>query len=112
MLTLPLAVCLWLPSWPDPTYLAGATAGAGPLGAPVAATNFLEHQTGRVFTTYWWGDYLIYKHIPVFVDGRTDLYFGTEILQTYSMCQRDRRPGPRVPPLGRPLGHVERGLAA
>ena len=36
-----------------------------------------------MFTTYWWGDYLIYRHIPVFVDGRTDLYFGTDILQTY-----------------------------
>jgi hypothetical protein len=60
----------------------GATATGGPLGPPVAATNFLEHQPGRVFTTYWWGDYLIYRHIPVFDDGRTDLYFGTDILQT------------------------------
>ena len=71
-------------SWP-------ARPGRGHRGAvaraPVAATNFLEHQSGRVFTTYWWGDYLIYRHIPVFVDGRTDLYFGTDILQTYSECR-------------------------
>ncbi len=78
----------------------------------MAATNFLEHQTGRVFTTYWWGDYLIYRHIPVFVDGRTDLYFGTE--HPADLAQRVRRyrqPGPGVPPLGRPLGHVEPGFA-
>jgi hypothetical protein len=53
------------------------------MGTPVAATSFLKHQTGRVFTTYWWGDYTIYEGIPVFVDGRTDMYFGTGILETY-----------------------------
>ena len=53
------------------------------MGAPLAATKFLKHQTGRVFTTYWWGDYMIYEGIPVFVDGRTDMYFGTDILETY-----------------------------
>ncbi|HUC15846.1 MAG TPA: hypothetical protein VMS00_15455 [Acidimicrobiales bacterium] len=26
---------------------------------------------------------MIYEHIPVIVDGRTDMYFGTGILQTY-----------------------------
>jgi hypothetical protein len=83
VLTLPLAVVLVVALVAGPHVSAGATAEGGPLGAPVAATNFLEHQTGRVFTTYWWGDYLIYRHIPVFVDGRTDLYFGTGILQTW-----------------------------
>ena len=53
------------------------------MGTPVAATKFLKHQSGRVFTTYWWGDYMIYEGIPVFVDGRTDMYFGTDILETY-----------------------------
>ena len=83
VLTLPLAGVLVVALVAGPHVSAGATAEGGPLGAPVAATNFLEHQTGRVFTTYWWGDYLIYRHIPVFVDGRTDLYFGTGILQTW-----------------------------
>ncbi len=66
-----------------PSCTAGAPARGGSLGNPVAAAHFLEHQKGRVFTTYWWSDYLIYRHIPVFVDGRTDLYFGTDILSTY-----------------------------
>jgi hypothetical protein len=83
VLTLPLAAVLVVALVAGPHVSAGATAEGGPLGAPVPATNFLEHQTGRVFTTYWWGDYLIYRHIPVFVDGRTDLYFGTGILQTW-----------------------------
>lgn len=60
-----------------------AQSGTGSLATPVAATNFLARQGGRVFTTYWWSDYLVYRHIPVFVDGRTDLYFGTGVLRTY-----------------------------
>jgi hypothetical protein len=83
VLTLPLTGVLVAALLLGPHVSAGATAKGGQFGAPVAATNFLEHQTGRVFTTYWWGDYLIYRHIPVFVDGRTDLFFGTDILQTY-----------------------------
>jgi hypothetical protein len=83
VLTLPLAAVLVVAILAGSYVSPGATAEGGSLGAPVAATNFLEHQSGRVFTTYWWGDYLIYRHIPVFVDGRTDLYFGTDILQTY-----------------------------
>jgi hypothetical protein len=83
VLALPLAAVLVVSLLVGPYVSPGATAKGGPLGAPVAATNFLQHQSGRVFTTYWWGDYLIYRHLPVFVDGRTDLYFGTNVLQTY-----------------------------
>lgn len=50
---------------------------------PVDAVAYLEHRPGRVFATYWWGDYLTYVGVPVFVDGRTDLYFGSGILQRY-----------------------------
>ncbi|HXW80898.1 MAG TPA: hypothetical protein VEJ84_15455, partial [Acidimicrobiales bacterium] len=84
VVSLPLAVVLAVALLAGPHVPAGAPARGGPLGNPVAATNFLERQTGRVFTTYWWSDYLIYRHIPVFVDGRTDLYFGTDILSTYA----------------------------
>ncbi len=62
---------------------AGAPQRSGALAAPVAAATFLRAQTGRVFSTYTWNDYLISRQIPVFVDGRTDLYFGTGILTTY-----------------------------
>ena len=83
VLTLPLAGVLVAALVLGPHVSPGDTEIGGALGAPVAGTNFLEHQSGRVFTTYWWSDYLIYRHIPVFVDGRTDLYFGTNILPSY-----------------------------
>jgi hypothetical protein len=84
LLTLPVAavVCLIFLAGPH-TAANTPTKGDGTLGTPVAATAFLKHQTGRVFTTYWWSDYLIYEDIPVFVDGRTDVYFGSGILETY-----------------------------
>ena len=53
------------------------------MGTLIAATSFLKHQRGRVFTTYWWDEYMIYEAVPVFVDGRTDMYFGTGVLETY-----------------------------
>jgi len=43
-----------------------------------------QEQSFRVFNDYNWGGYLIYHlpEVPVFVDGRTDLY-GDEILNDY-----------------------------
>jgi hypothetical protein len=84
LLTVPVAVFACIALLAGPHTAAGAPQRGGLMGTPVAATSFLKHQTGRVFTTYWWGDYMIYEGIPVFVDGRTDLYFGTDILETYT----------------------------
>ncbi len=84
LLTVPVAVLACAALLAGPHTPAGAPQRGGSMGTPVAATSFLKHQTGRVFTTYWWGDYMIYEGIPVFVDGRTDLYFGTDILETYT----------------------------
>lgn len=61
----------------------GLPVDSGSSAVPVAATSWLNGKTGRVFSTYAWNDYLIARGIPVFVDGRTDLYFGTGILNTY-----------------------------
>ena len=38
--------------------------------------------SGRVFNDYIFGGYLIYRGIPVFIDGRIDMY-GNETLNTY-----------------------------
>jgi len=84
----------WL-TWPVSAVfclvlLAGGHPPAGTLqpdGAPVVAVNWLSHRSGRVFSTYAWNDYLISRSIPVFVDGRTDLYFGTGLLGTYFAVQ-------------------------
>jgi hypothetical protein len=55
---------------------------------PVGAVEWLkdqnQDQSYRVFNDYNWGGYLIFNlpEVPVFVDGRTDLY-GDEILNDY-----------------------------
>ena len=53
---------------------------------PVGAVEWIQEQgqSFRVFNDYNWGGYLIYHlpEVPVFVDGRTDLY-GDEILRDY-----------------------------
>jgi hypothetical protein len=84
LLTVPVAVFACFALLAGPHTAAGAPQRGGSMGTPVVATSFLKHQAGRIFTTYWWGDYMIYEGIPVFVDGRTDLYFGTDILETYT----------------------------
>ena len=83
-LTLPVAIALVAGLLAGPHVPAGAPQrGSGSLDMPVDAAAYLRHQQGRVFATYWWGDYLDHVGIPVFVDGRTDLYFGTKVLSTY-----------------------------
>lgn len=41
---------------------------------PVRAADFLAENGGRVLNPYGWGGYLIYRGVPVFVDGRADMY--------------------------------------
>ena len=62
---------------------AGAPARGGGDGEPVAAVQWLASHPGRVLAEYSWDDYLIAQGRKVFVDGRTDLYFGTGVLDTY-----------------------------
>lgn len=40
---------------------------------PVEAVSHLENK--RTFNDYMWGGYLVYKDIPVFIDGRADVYW-------------------------------------
>jgi hypothetical protein len=64
--------------------LYGPTVPPGtPAHEPVAAASFVKRQGGRVFTRYRWGDYMIHIGVPVFIDGRTDLYTGTGVFGTY-----------------------------
>jgi hypothetical protein len=67
------------------SFLGGHRVPAGqPAGSvPVQAVAYLKTHPGRVFSTYLWNDYLDVKGIPVFVDGRTELYTGTPILTQY-----------------------------
>jgi hypothetical protein len=59
--------------------------------AAVAAALASRPQ-GPVLNTYEFGGYLIYRGIPVFVDGRADVY-GDDFLKTYVEALRLRKPG-------------------
>jgi hypothetical protein len=44
---------------------------------PVAAVDFLfdnDLAQGRLFNSYGWGGYLIWRKLPVFIDSRADVY--------------------------------------
>jgi len=62
---------------------AGQPAGS----VPVAAVASLGKHDGRVFSTYLWNDYLDWAGVPVFVDGRTELYTSTPVLDQYLAVQ-------------------------
>lgn len=52
---------------------------------PVGAVDFLEREglaSAHGYNTYMWGGYMIWRHVPVFVDGRAELY-GNEFLSYY-----------------------------
>lgn len=79
-----LAFLLWFTSsmWSVPRpFDVHLSAGA----YPVAAVQYMEshHLTNRVFNLYSWGGYLIYKGIPTFVDGRTDIFLQGSVFSDY-----------------------------
>ena len=52
---------------------------------PVAAVDFLQAEglaQQRGYNSYKWGGYLIWRGVPVFVDGRADVY-GDDFLNFY-----------------------------
>ncbi len=49
---------------------------------PVQAVKQL-HGGERLFNDYGWGGYLIWKGVPVYIDGRADLYRHQEIFKRY-----------------------------
>jgi hypothetical protein len=79
VLVWPLMAVLGLSLLQGPWWPAGTPAAS----VPVRAVQYLEHQHGRVFSTYLWNDYLDYVGIRVFVDGRTELYTSTPVLKQY-----------------------------
>jgi hypothetical protein len=83
LLTWPLGAVLALGMLQGPWVPAGRPAAI----VPVAAVGYLEHHPGRVFSTYLWNDYLDLKGIPVFIDGRTELYTGTPVFGQYLELQ-------------------------
>ncbi len=53
-----------------------------------AVTYLISHpEPGRLLNAYNFGGYLIYKHIPTFVDGRTDIFLHDNIFEDYMSLQ-------------------------
>ncbi len=56
---------------------------------PVNAVHYLlKHPIqGRLLNAYNFGGYLIYSHIPTFVDGRTDIFLQNHVFEDYMDLQ-------------------------
>jgi hypothetical protein len=60
-------------------------AGAYPMGAVTYLKQ--NHLTSRLLNAYHWGGYLIYKGIPTYVDGRTDIFLQNSTFTDYLAMQ-------------------------
>jgi hypothetical protein len=56
---------------------------------PVAAVDHLEEEGlgNRIYNSYSWGGYLIWRGLPVFIDGRADVY-GDQFIAEYLKAQQ------------------------
>jgi hypothetical protein len=64
---------------------------------PVAAVDYLQREglaDKHGYNSYGWGGYLIWRRLPVFVDGRADVYEGflPEYLKTFRLTDEWRKP--------------------
>ncbi|MDA8336516.1 MAG: hypothetical protein M0Z41_16260 [Peptococcaceae bacterium] len=60
-------------------------------GYPVSAVAYIKHHhLGHVFNNYNWGGYLIYEGVPVYIDGRSEVYYWSKknIFTTYVNTER------------------------
>lgn len=56
---------------------------------PIAAVQYLKTHPyhGKLLNAYNWGGYLIYNHIPTFIDGRTDIFLRNQTFSNYMDLQ-------------------------
>lgn len=57
---------------------------------PIEAVNYMEENNllkGRLLNAYGFGGYLIYRGIPTFVDGRTDIFLRGSVFSDYLNLQ-------------------------
>ena len=61
---------------------------------PVAAVQWMQahHPEGRLFNSYNWGGYLLWTlpEVPVFIDGRADLYGDDLLNQWHAVVNADK----------------------
>lgn len=64
---------------------------AGDGGYPVEALTFISEQGyEKVYNDHGWGGYLIWKDVPVYMDGRNDVY--GEVLEDFINLTKTERP--------------------
>lgn len=67
---------------------------------PISAVNYLKHHPQllklRLLDAYEWGGYLIYRHIPTFIDGRTGIYLRGPLFSDYLQMQNMGKRGPQL----------------
>jgi hypothetical protein len=67
---------------------------------PVQAVQFIQqHGDTKVYNDYGWGGYLIYCGIPVYIDGRADMY-GDIIKDNFEILQQDGPVGQSIADTG------------
>lgn len=77
---------------------------------PVAAAEFVKARGyQRIFNDYAWGGYLIFKEIPVYIDGRADLYRYKRIFSTYMQLPDTEEVGRCIVETGAEAALVIRG---
>ena len=64
-------------------------------GYPVQAVDYLqEHHISRVYNDHGWGGYLIWKGVPVSIDGRNDVY--GKFFDSYLNVTKEDKPAGQV----------------
>lgn len=61
-----------------------------PSAYPIAAVNYMEKNhllSGKLLNAYGFGGYLIYRGIPTFIDGRTDIFLHGSVFSDYLNMQ-------------------------
>lgn len=65
-------------------------------GIPNPVVTIVQQQPGRVLNGYRLGDGLLYRHIPVSIDGRADLYMTSAWLQVNLAAEAGQIPWPQL----------------
>lgn len=76
----------------------GPDPGVNRSSIPIAAVDYMVDAgiTDRVYNDYDFGGYLVYRGIPVFVDGRADLYLETPVFRDVVEVASAARPAGEV----------------
>jgi hypothetical protein len=93
---LTVGICLWLAAITATVSLLVRNPQPAPFTTPRQALDSLlaSHRPGPILNAYGFGGYLIFRGIPVFIDGRADLYGDKFVRETtQALWLEERGPG-------------------